>query len=475
MAKKNQKTSEKSGLTVVIKCGKCGIEAEAKVGKKGPLNPRGWSNISDKESLPYQGFWCEACWDDTFVPRSITIPIVGPSPSSGTWEELRKTLAQCWNWSTAVANWATTELARHDTPRTAAATKIAPMPKLYLYPGIQDVAPGMDSQAKIAMLNTVQRNYAQKRFQVLWSRDASFPCYDWPYPYAMDADGWKPVLDPGDNRPSIAIRLAGKHWILRLAGGFRTRRKIDGWKKVFGGQAIKRECAILAKIVTASDHRNGTSTKANSGGRRRIERVMVKISAWFPRKDANRTPIDEPRAMMVKTAGDSFLSYRIGDTGLWRSIHADHIRRMRNQHFAVMARFARDKKHEKRWPKRILRQMLERQEDQCRKFNDRMDSWLHEATKIVAEYAYRRKVTHVVIDLRDQSFGGERFPWFKLKSLLEYKLHERRIVHEYVADSEPIAKVDAEEAPAVQGVRKPGRKRPAAPASAKLSRRDDGS
>jgi hypothetical protein len=461
--------------TTTLRCRECSVEAEAKVGRKGALCPRGWHNVPEKEASAHAGFWCADCWKETFVPRSITIPIAGPDQSSGSWEDLRKSLRQCWDWSTAVANWLTTELARLDTPRSVEATKLGAAPKFYEYPHVKDVAPGMDSQAIIAVTNTVKRNYNEKRFDVLWSRTAAFPCYDWPYPYAIDADGWKPIQDPTDKRPAVRVRLAGQVWILRLAGGLRNRRKIDGWKKVFSGQAIKRECAILAKTVTKSDHRNGTTSKANSGGRRRVERVMIKISAWFPRKEANYAPADEPRTMVLKTSGDSFLSYRIGDTGEWRSIHADHIRRMRNQHFARSTRFAQDKKYERRWPKRVLRQMLERQEDQCRKFNDRMNSWLHEVTKIVAEYACRRKITHVVIDLRNRSFGGDRFPWFKLRSLIEYKLHERRIAYEYVDDIESVGEPKADATPEVQTVRRPRKPRAAAQAGAKLPHRDNGS
>ena len=459
MAKRKQDAAPAPAptATTTVACRKCGKTAEAKVGRKGPLNPRGWRSIDPREASPYAGLWCAECWADTFVPRSITIPISGPADGSGTWEELRAALFRCWDWSTAVANWTTTELARADTPRTADAKKLGPAPKLYLYPGIETIAPGMDSQAKIAVLNTVQRSYGEKRFDVLWLRTAGFPCYDWPYPYAMDRDGWRPVLDPKDGRPAIRIRLAGQPWILRLAGGFRNRRKIDGWKRLFAGEAIRRECAILARTVTKSDHRNGVAAKANSGGRRRIERVLVKMSVWMPRKGPDAPPIDEPRVMTVKAGPDAFLAYRIGVTGEARHIHADHIRRMRNQHFARNKRFADDKKHEKRWPKRILRQMEERQEIQCRKFNDRMDTWLHECTKIIAAYAERRKVTHVVIDLRNQSFGGDRFPWFKLKQYLEYKLHERRISLEYVDDAN-------QEKPKLPRVRKPAAPRSTADA-----------
>lgn len=448
---------------VTIECHRCGDRRQAKLGRdsKTPLVGRGWKSIDDG---PHAGLWCEACWKKTFVPRSITIPISGPvgivqsgrrrDPviEAAEWKDLRLALRQCWQWSTAVANWATLELVKADTPRTPEMTKLGPAPKPYLYPGAKLVAPGMDSQAIIAVLNTVQRNYFARRLDVLWKRDASLPCYRYPYPYIVDRDGWEPVKAPATGRPAIRVTLAGKKWILQLAGGFRNRRKIDGWKRIFAGECIRRELAIEGKTVTRSAHRSGLPDKAPGGGQSAMTRVVVRISAWFPRQEVNQEP---GNVLEVRTGSNAFLSYRVSGDEQYRHIHADHVRRWRNQYMQRSRRFAHDMKFEKRWPSRVRRQMGRRQEQDRTKFANRMDTWLNEVTKIVATYAYRRRCAKVVLDMTDQSFAQDGFPWFKLKQLMEQKLDERRIAAEIVGYKDD--EKDEGETPAdVPGVRRRG-------------------
>lgn len=459
MPRKPKANARPDAPMVMAQCSRCSKEQPVKASShaRGYNLPRSWREM---ESGPYAGIWCPDCWSGAFVPRCLTIPVSGPS--GATWEELRIALRQCWGWSTAVANWATTELAKADTPRTATVEKLAPSPKPYLYPGIEAIAPGMDSQAKIAVLNTVTRNYAARRYEVLWRRTASFPAYRYPYPYAVDKDGWAPVKDPETGRPAVRVRLAGTAYVLRLAGGFRNRRKIDGWKRLFSGEAIRREIAIESKPVTRSDHRSGISSKTPGGGTTRQGRVMVRISAWFPRQEDRRENGSSPEApallkvLEVKTASDAFLSYRLGSTGEYRHIHADHVRRWRNQHAERNRRFAHDLKREKRWTRRQRLQMTERQEKDRVKFANRMNTWLHEISKTIAEYAYRRRADRVLFDMTVRSFGGDAFPWFQLKQLVEQKLHERRISIEIVGYRDGKDN-DSDDGPAVPDVRATGR------------------
>ncbi len=432
MAKK--KADPVTAESPMAKCSRCGHEQAAKPAKheRGFRLPRSWR---DEPDGPYAGLWCPDCWKEQFVARCLTIPVVGPD--GATWDEFREAIRRCWQWSTDVANWATTELAKADTPRVAGMAKLAAPPNPYLYPGIEAIAPGMDSQAKIAVLNTVTRNYNARRFDVLWLRKAALPTYRYPYPYAVDKDGWKAVLSADDERPSVRVRLDGKTWVLKLAGGFRNRRKIEGWKRIYAGEAIRREIAIEAVNVTRSDHRSGIASRSAGGGPRRTQRVMVRISAWFPRKESRNDPDRATRLVMAcRTTGDAFLAYQVGPDGPERQINADHVRRWRNQHAERMRRMAHDLKYEKRWSSGQRRQMERRRRDWREKFDNRMDTWLHEVTKIVAEHAYRRRVDAVVLDLTDRSFAGSGFPWFTFKGRLREKLHERRIDIEIVGDGE---------------------------------------
>lgn len=476
------KRATSESIPATIRCHKCGKAREVKMSADGkrPLCPKSWKDIIDG---PYAGVWCDGCWDAEFVPRSITIPVVGPvtvgrgkaKPVAAEWKDLRAALKKCWGWSTDVANWATMELMKWDPPRTAAAEKLGPAPTRtnpYLYPGVELIAPGMDSQAKIAVLNTVLHNYKAKRYEVIWLRKAKFPTYglNKPYPYVVDKDGWKPTKSPKDGRPCILVSLAGEKWTLLLAGGFRNRRKIDGWKRVFSGEAIRREIAIEARTVTASAHRSGTASKAPGGGQAKSQRVMVRISAWFPRKEANQV---SDKVMECRTGGAAFLSYRIGSDGAYRHIYADHVRRWRNQDAERNRRFAHDMKREKRWTSRARRAMEGRREKDRAKFRNRMDTWLNEATKIVAEHAYRRKACRVVFDMTDRSFAPGGFPWSKLKKLMECKLGERRIAIEVVGYKDEAGEGENEEATRVPRMQAAGR-RGGGNASAGLSARADG-
>lgn len=451
---------------ITVACHRCGTTRETGMSKDGkrPLLGRGWRSVGDG---PHAGLWCEECWKDAFVPRSITIPVSGPvgivRPGNrreviidpADWKGLRLVLRECWRQSTSVANWAVTELARADSPRTAEMDKLPPAPSVYLYPGAKLVAPGMDSQAIIAILNNVTLNYKAKRYDVMWLRKAAFPSYRYPYPYLVDRDGWNPVKDPKSGRPAVSVRLGGQRWILRLAGGFRNRRKIDGWKRIFNGEAIAREIAIESDPVTKSDHRSGITAKEPGGGQTQFRRVMVRISAWLPRQKL----VAEPgNVMLCKTSATAFLAYQVGSDGEPRYVYGDHVRRWRNQSAERNRRFAHDMKHEKRWTANQRRAMRRRQDQHRIKFQNRMDTFLNEATKVVAEYAYRQKVAKVIFDMSDQGFGGSDFPWFMLKELMARKLHERRIDVEIIGykdtQKEAIDNSEAEQATCLPRVRK---------------------
>ena len=92
-------------------------------------------------------------------------------------------------------------------------------------------------------------------------------------------------------------------------------------------------------------------------------------------------------------------------------------------------------KHEKRWPADVRRQANERQDIWVRKYRDRLDSFCHEATAMIAGFAERSNVRTVVYDDKNQSYV-DRFPWQKLREQLKYKLDERHIALEVVAKSD---------------------------------------
>jgi hypothetical protein len=63
--------------------------------------------------------------------RAIAFPVIGPVAAE--WVDFRKALTTMWEASTALANWAVTELAKADVIRRPGETKCPPMPTVYLY------------------------------------------------------------------------------------------------------------------------------------------------------------------------------------------------------------------------------------------------------------------------------------------------------------------------------------------------------
>lgn len=426
----------------IIKCGNCDATQDAKPSKKGEAKlPPGWKSHGGK-------IYCKTCKNKMFMLRSITIPVSGPVGAD--WNDLREALKKCWEASTALANWTVTELARHDTPRTPDQVKISKAPNEYLYPAARKVVPDMTPTSLNSLIRTVQQTYNKKRFDVIWLRKASLPYYRYPFPYPVHNQAWKCVRGTG-GEPCVELPLAGKKFVLRLAGGFRQRRKIEAFWKIYGGLAIPGELAILGQEVTKSAHRNGTTNREPGGGCKVHSRVMVKLVAYFPKEESKK---DVDKVMYCKTTGGAFFEYKVGSDGEPRYLYADHVKRWERQHSERNRRLAHDMKYEKRWPTEVRKKVNESQDKRSSKFHDRINTFVHEATKMIAEYAKRQRVCKVIYDDANKSFS-KTFPWFQVKEKLKYKLDERGI------DVVILSKEEKEDVPTVPVAdKRKGGKRP---------------
>ena len=133
----------------------------------------------------------------------------------------------------------------------------------------------------------------------------------------------------------------------------------------------------------------------------------------------------------MRTGSDWLWVYHQGTDGEPKYLRAAHLRRWERQHRRHLLALADDLKHEKRWPADVRRQANERQDIWVRKYRDRLDSFCHEATAMLAKFAERSNVATVVYDDTDQSYL-DRFPWRKLRDQLQSKLDERSIALEVV-------------------------------------------
>lgn len=409
-----------------MKCDQCLAVRESKNDRL----PPGWKRHKDE-------VWCSECWKGQYVLRAITIPVAGPI--DGEWNDLRSTLNECWSQSTGIMNWAVTELARSDHPREHCDTKIAPAPRVYLYPGARRVEPDCNPQSVVAILHAVEGKYRKFRLATIWNRTQAHPVYRYPQPYPVHNNGWSCAHGP-NKEPCVSVRLGNRRWLLRLRSGPQFRRQIAGWKQIMSGQAVQGELAIIGQWVEASANRPGVESREPGGGPRKQLRVMAKMVAWMPKK--LQTGLNG--TLYVTTGRHPFLSYQVrDDEDNIRHLYASHVIRWEEQHRKRLQCMADDLKHEKRWPANVRRNMLAAQDRWVAKYRDRLSSFTHEATAMLANFAHRQGVSLVHLDTRCRNFC-ERFPWYELISKLRYKLETYGIALE-VVEPKPVREQEGDQ------------------------------
>ena len=399
-----------------MKCGTCPAE------RNGDRAGGGWKNHVGR-------YWCPDCWRRSFMLRAITVPIAGPVDCD--WAELRTVLKSCWAAATSLANWATTELYRHDVVRTPDMGRLGKYPvRLYLYPDARRVVPEMDPTSVTALLQAVEGKYRKRRLAVVWARSESLPNYRYPVPYPVHNQAWSASRGEG-GETLLSVRLGGARRTLRLRGGPDFRRQLRAVQRLIDGEAIAGELALYEVPVSANANRAGGEERAAGGGRRHATRIMAKMVLWLPKEQ--RTP--RGGTLFVHNEADSFWVYHV-DHGEPHYLRADHVKRWVADARRLRQRMADDLKHEKRWPKDVRRRMVESQEARLRKQHHRLDSFVHESTVMLSKFAERQGVSTVVYDMTVKSFA-DSFPWHMVRERLAYKLDERGITLEVVERERP--------------------------------------
>lgn len=428
----------------------------------------GWKNHKDR-------VWCPDCWRRSYMLRAVTFPVAGPV--GFTWKELRAALSACWANSTAAANWVTSVLYAHDIVRTPTMARLPKYPvELPLYQDGRKTFPTMDSRSFSAVLRTVQKKYGKQRYQVVWTRAASLANYRYPVPYPIHNESWTVARKPG-GALLLSVYLDGKRRTLRLRGGWDYRRQLKAVRLLLAGEATQGELALYRAKVSANSNRAGFETRAPGGGVRQTTRVMAKLVMWLPKPTS---PREKDGTLFLTTGSSTFWHYHLDDSELVRTLHADHrkraeeIQRSITAHRNRLDRVSDDQKYNRRRSRQSRRWTNERREAWCLKQRHRIETFVHQETKELADIAARCRVARVVYDDTDQSYF-ESFPWFDLRMKLEYKLDRFGIELVHVgssSDSDDDEDEDEEEPKTVAkpkpkaASRPPAKKKRAAPPAA---------
>lgn len=425
--------------------------------------PRGWKRVGG-ETL------CGPCVKARFRVLAVELPVMDVVGEGQTWEAFAATVADCWEHSTALANWSVDTLHANDVRRKPADTKLAKMPNVYLY-GIfnreyhdRTFWTGAAGQAN-CVLKTAERYYRKDRWHVLWAHRRNLRQYRFPYPYPVDQDGWG-VEYGATGEPLASVSFPGGRLTLRLRQGPEWRRQLALFRQIAEGRTLNCEAQVLGRKI------GGTSGKVVEFKRpgspyKELFRVMLKLVAYFPRGETGER---RGTVMQLRTDKEHFLIADVDGREPW-ILNAEHLRRQEGEaraeesrherrigrladadakrqaerklgllarqierHADYLQRMSDDTKYEKRWPKDVRVRLNQARELRCDKQHHRLDSSIKEVAALTVNYAKRQHVSEIRYDGVDRGYLLS-FPWSRLETQLKAKADEAGIDFVKVAAS----------------------------------------
>ena len=228
--------------------------------------PQGWKVLKGES-------YCRTCRQTSHVLRAVIVPVA--APQTGSWAELGDELRTLWSETTRCANWMVSELYARDVRRQPEAERLAPLPRIYLYPEARVLFPRLPAQAVAALAQDVLRRYRATRYAVLWTRTASLASYRYPVGLTLPSQAWS--LHEEQGQWIVSVRLSEARWRLRLRGGAPMRRQAERLRQIDDGRAERGSLTIYEARSPGRSSRGDSDTR----------RIMVKIAAWLPKVASN--------------------------------------------------------------------------------------------------------------------------------------------------------------------------------------------
>lgn len=407
----------------------------------GPKLPLDWKS--------YQGQpWCGECWRQGWVIRGITFPV--DACLDHTWAEFQTALHECWRHATQAANWAVTQQALRDTPRTPGVEKQPRMARPNLYQEARVLFAGcLDSQSLGAILDQAWKKHRDPktgRWHSLWLFDRALSTFVYPVPCPFPSKDWTArfatvtiqrrgqqgeLLDREIEAPVVNVRFgtAGRFdLVLRTE---RRGRQVHQLRRLLAGEFKPCE-AVLYRVRVGNGSHAGTTGRGNGGGKKFHYRVMVRLSVWMPRRPARE---DRSGILFVSTGADC----------LWRAWtedradnpwieNADHIKRAIVAYDRQRQRLSEDSKHERRRPRREMQPILDRLEVLGRNQHNKLRDFCHQAADRIVGFARRHRLEKVVYDDSERGFFPS-FPYSIICGCLQQKCEMETLTFEQVGSS----------------------------------------
>ena len=333
--------------------------------------------------------------DRKFITRCIAFPVVGPA--EGDWKALWADLRACWADATAASNWMITRFLREDYTRKPGDAKLPPFKPPYLYPETVKLFPNLDTRTCTCLERAVFRKYRKLRFEVLWTAASILRRFRYPQPYPIHNQAWHARFI--NQCPCVSIPLGRgreKRVTLRLRGGPEMRRQLALFRLIVEG-AKKSEAKVYL----------------------RDNKVMIGLAIRIPRPETRQAE----GVLRLRTAPDRLWVAQLPNGGE-RFWNHDQLRRWQAAHDAFLQRISEDSKWERRIPPDRLRGINRARETRCHKYNNRIDTALHQLANEVTDLAFRLGLAGVEYDDAIKTYVAH-LPWAKLVGYLQYKAEAR--------------------------------------------------
>lgn len=402
-------------------CSRCGAMPKAAKPKKGggAKMPFGWKEIAGT-------LYCKKCKASDFGMRGIVLPVLRPIGME--WPAFDQAMRSAWSQSTCLANWCVQRLMAAETPRLPGQEKMPPPPRVYLYPEARELFPALDTQTLNGVIQYVTKRWNKQRLECHWLRKISPPTYDYPAPLPIPWKRCRLEFEDGrqkdgrqkDGRLLLTMPLGESGRVqVQLDRSFRFARQVGLARRILAGEIQATEVSVYRRNV----HGGAGEARANGGGNRTRTQTFVRISAWLPRQGSR-----EASGIMTLSRGETCLWHAtVRDREEPWVENADHVRRWLTGHKRRLERISQDCKWEVRVPNRRLVAIR----DQYRKLSEaharRIDDYLHQLTRRVANFAARQNVAKVVYDESETTYLAS-FPWARARVLLKEKLDALRIM-----------------------------------------------
>lgn len=399
--------------TSVITCSVTGESRETKPGKRAPKLPRGWKWLPNGEPISPEGL---ALRYQRVAIRMTVVGVVDPETgnraanerSTELWRELRARFRASRDDVARAGNAILSELYASEQshlvrPNQDGKIKLPNPPNPNVYQLVRQHAPYLDTRSAVSLQQRINQLYRADRWELLRGVRSLRSLKPERQPVPIHNQGVRlDYLAPSQQLPVVTLPLRGERWslVLSVAQTGARRRGRAGLAKNRVARLIDRE-GWVGEAMLYERHQAGT----NRDNSFKKTDLIVQIGAWVPRDQQSMRHLEG--TLHCRSVPDALLvCVDEHDERIWK-LNADQMLKWHMAHLRQLERWREDRKREQR----PVPSFAHKQRDAVVRHKRRMQTQMHEYARQLINYAKRRRVAEIRLDLTDRSYALGKIPW----------------------------------------------------------------